>query len=135
MNKVFFSTLPHHAGQLLVALLFTTGSVVQAQTFEQSFAAAQRGDDRTAFAGFKKLAEQGNADAQYVLGLMYDAGRGTPKDERQAVTWYRKAAEQGYASAQLNLGLMYISGQGVSKDVQMASFGGYSPVLKVIKTQ
>ncbi len=51
---------------LLLALALTTGAwvQVQAQTLEQSFAAAQRGDYRTAFAGFKKLAEQGHAGAQ-----------------------------------------------------------------------
>ena len=55
---------------LLLALALTTGAwvPVQAQTFEQSLAAHERKDYRTAFAGFKKLAEQGHAPAQYNLG-------------------------------------------------------------------
>ncbi len=107
---------------LLLALALTTGAwvPVQAQTFEQSLAAAQRGDYRTAFTGFKKLAEQGNASAQYNLGLMYDQGQGVPKDEQQAVVWFRKAAEQGDAHAQHNLGVMYATGRGVSKDEKQA---------------
>ena len=106
---------------LLLALALTTGGWVQAQTIEQSLAAYERFDYRTAFAGYKKLAEQGNASAQFNLGFMYANGQGVPKDDQQAVAWYRKAAEQGNASAQLNLGFMYDKGQGVSKDEQQAA--------------
>ncbi|MDG4550199.1 MAG: hypothetical protein P9G45_07275, partial [Candidatus Contendobacter sp.] len=63
-----------------------------------------------------KAAEQGDADAQFNLGVMYDNGQGVRKDEAEAVKWYRKAAEQGNADAQNNLGWMYTNGQGVRKD-------------------
>ena len=106
---------------LLLALALTTGGWVQAQTLEQSLAAYERFDYRTAFAGYKKLAEQGNASAQFHLGLMYANGQCVPKDEQQAVVWYRKAAEQGDASAQYNLGGIYEHGRGVvPKDEQQA---------------
>jgi hypothetical protein len=107
---------------LLLALALTTGAwvPVQAQTFEQSVVAHERKDYRTAFAGFKKLSEQGHAGAQYSLGRMYHIGQGVPKDEQQAVAWFRKAAEQGVADAQLDLGLMYDTGRGVPKDEQQA---------------
>ncbi len=107
---------------LLLALALTTGAwvPVQAQTVEQTFAAAQHGDYRTAFAGFKKLAEQGNSGAQHMLGLMYADGRGVPNDDQQAVVWFRKAAEQGNADAQFNLGVIYADGRGVPKDEQQA---------------
>ncbi len=65
-------------------------------------------------------AEQGNADAQLNLGLMYAYGLGVLQDDKQAVNWYRKAAEQGDALAQNNLGLMYRNGQGVIQDWVMA---------------
>ena len=62
-------------------------------------------------------AEQGNADAQYSLGVMYDDGRGVPQDGAEAVKWYRLAAEQGYSLAQFNLGVMYAHGsRGVPQD-------------------
>jgi|GEM_PF-4285027 len=61
-------------------------------------------------------AEQGDAEAQYQLGVMYEYGREVPQDETQAVQWYRKAAEQGYAPAQTNLGVMYRQGRGVAQD-------------------
>jgi len=64
----------------------------------------------------KPLAEQGDASAQYNLGLMYDKGEGVPQDYKTAVKWYTLAAEQGFADAQSNLGLMYALGQGVIQD-------------------
>ncbi len=107
---------------LLLALALTTGAwmPVHAQTFEQSLAAHERKDYGTAFAGYKKLAEQGNARAQLNLGLMYYMGQGVPKDERQAAAWFHKAAEQGDDYAQYNLGVMYDNGRGVPKDDQQA---------------
>ena len=43
-------------------------------------------------------AEQGLAGAQFILGLMYDSGRGVPEDDAEAVKWFRMAAQQGYAN-------------------------------------
>jgi TPR repeat protein len=45
-------------------------------------------------------AEQGDASAQFNLGLMYDNGEGVPENDIEAVKWYRLAAQQGYAKAQ-----------------------------------
>ena len=47
-------------------------------------------------------AEQGNATAQYDLGVMYIDGEGVLKDHAEAVAWFRKAAEQGLSNAQYN---------------------------------
>ena len=68
----------------------------------------------------RKAAEQGDADAQYNLGVCYDNGRGVPQDYAEAVKWYRKAAEQGDADAQYNLGVCYIFGRGVKRDCEEA---------------
>ncbi len=72
--------------------------------FSDGVAAYDRGDYATAFSEWKPLAEQGNAGAQFNLGVMYYKGRGVPQDYAEAVKWYRKAAEQGNAGAQFNLG-------------------------------
>ncbi len=61
-------------------------------------------------------AEQGDAEAQDHLGLMYTKGQGVPQDYVEARTGFRKAAEQGFAAAQNNLGVMYYQGQGVPLD-------------------
>ena len=65
---------------------------------------------------WRQAAEQGDAEAQCNLGLMYDFGNGVPEDDTEAVKWYRKAAEQGFAQAQFNLGMMYYYGHGVPED-------------------
>ncbi len=62
------------------------------------------------------LAEQGVANAQHNLGVMYSKGYGVPEDDKEAVKWYRLAADQGDAKAQFNLGNMYRTGEGVPKD-------------------
>ncbi|MDD0759736.1 tetratricopeptide repeat protein, partial [Shigella sonnei] len=64
-----------------------------------------------------QAAEQGNAAAQFNLGVMYENGQGVRQDYVQAVQWYRKASEQGDAQAQYNLGLMYYDGRGVRQDL------------------
>ena len=94
-----------------------------------------------------RLALQGNAEAQFQLGIVYELGRGVPPDGAEAVRWfrmaaflgvevrrgrgvpqdyaesvkwYRAAAEQGYADAQFNLGFSYKEGRGVPKDYVQA---------------
>ena len=57
-------------------------------------------------------AEQGDANAQYSLGMIYANGGGVPKVNAEAVLWYRMAAEQGDDRAQYNLGVMYANGEG-----------------------
>ena len=64
----------------------------------------------------KRLNIQGDADAQFNLGRMYDTGRGVLQDDAEAVRWYRLAAEQGDVDAQFNLGAMYGTGRGVLQD-------------------
>ena len=64
----------------------------------------------------KDLSEQGNAEAQFNLGLIYYLGDGIPRDYKEAVKWYTKAAEQGNADAQYNLGVMYYIGEGITQD-------------------
>ena len=46
------------------------------------------------------LAEQGDVEAQYSLGIDYDIGSGVQQDEAEAARWYRLAADQGHVGAQ-----------------------------------
>jgi hypothetical protein len=63
-----------------------------------------------------KSANQGDVEAQYNLGLMYENGQGVLQDYKEAIKWYKKSAEQGDKHAQSNLGRMYRYGWGVSRD-------------------
>ena len=87
---------------------------------EDGQAAYRHGDYATAMRLLRPLADQGDASAQFGLGLMYVTGRGVPQDDAQGAAWYRKAAEQGDATAQLDLGSMYFKGQGVPQDYAQA---------------
>jgi uncharacterized protein len=59
----------------------------------------------------RPLADAGNVNAQYNLGVMYDKGLGVERNAADAGKWYRKAAERGQALAQFNLGIMYQRGE------------------------
>ncbi len=67
-------------------------------TFEVGVEAWGRGDYDTALREFRLLAEQGHAEAQLYLGIMYSQGLGVPKDFVQAYRWYTLAADQGNGS-------------------------------------
>ena len=47
--------------------------------------------------------KKGNAHAQFNLGLLYELGRGLPKDLEKAQDWYKLAAAQGHWDAQYKL--------------------------------
>src|SRR5262249_34520322 len=66
------------------------------------------GDYAVALKDVRPLAEQGNADAQFILGKMYLKGQGVPKDPEQANKWFRQAAAQGNADSQFFLGASYL---------------------------
>ena len=107
---------------LLTTLLLaiTLSSTVFGDDFDDGYSAYNKGDYKTAIKLWRPLAEQGDANAQYSLGVMYANGHGVPEDDKQAVKWYRLAAEQGLANAQYNLGLMYENGEGVPEDDKQA---------------
>jgi len=84
--------------------------------FGTSFCASQK-----EYKKWKPLAEQGSANAQYNLGVMYYKGSGVDQDYYAAVRWYKLAAEQGNASAQNKLGGMYYKGRGVTQDYDAAT--------------
>jgi len=65
-------------------------------------------------------AAQGDAKAQYFLGVLYAKGLEVPQDSREALKWFRLSAAQGNADAQSTLGAMYNHGTGVPQDSREA---------------
>ena len=112
---------------ICLTLTLLLGSVLAGcgPDFNKGVAAYESGDFATALGEFRPLAEQGVANAQYNLGVMYDGGEGVPQDYKSAVKWYTLAAEQGDAEAQFNLGNMYRKGEGVPKNAATA-WGWYT---------
>ncbi len=83
------------------------------------------GDYETALTEWQPLAEEGHADSQFGMGLLYANGFGVPLDDDQALKWYRLATDQGHAQAQCNLAVMYANGWGVPQSDEEA-FKWYS---------
>ena len=88
--------------------------------FNEGEKAYHLGDYAAALREWQPLAKQGQAVAQYHLGLLYANGQGVPKDDAQARQWYEKAAVQGYAIAQASLASLYDYGRGGPQDFKMA---------------
>lgn len=69
-----------------------------------------------------RIAERGDAQAQFDLGFMYATGISHFEvDDAEAVTWYRRAAEQGFAPAQSALGRAYAHGPVLEQDFTQAA--------------
>ncbi len=69
----------------------------------------------------RALAEKGDADAQFKVGLMYYLGQGVQRDYFEAFNWFNKAARQGNPYAQYNVGYMYEKGEGTPQDYREAA--------------
>ena len=66
---------------------------------EDADAAVKRRDYATAVRLVRPLAEQGNAGAQYTLGVFYDNGLGVPQDRVTSYMWFSLSAAQGREGA------------------------------------
>jgi TPR repeat protein len=97
---------------LLLALGMASLAPATAGPLEDAFAAYQAHDYETV----EQAAAQGDASAQYILGIMYSFGHGAPRDYPEAARWYRLAAEQGIANAQFQVGFRYDNGLGVVQE-------------------
>ncbi len=96
----------------LLSGMLPPGSSALAGAYEDALAAFKQRDFATAIRLLQPLADQGNANAQLVLGNAYYGN----KDYPEAARWYRRSAEQGNTGAQLNLGAMLETGEGVPRD-------------------
>jgi TPR repeat protein len=97
-------TLKHALAAIILVL--SLAAPVAAGPLEDAKAAWSRGDYATALQIFRPLANQGYAEAQRLLGAMYELGHGVPQNYAEAMKWYRLAADQGNAFAQHSLGVM-----------------------------
>jgi uncharacterized protein len=106
---------------IAIAFLIFFSANTFASPFEDGMSAYNKGDYSTAYNMLKPIAEQGDASAQFNLGLLYLDGKGLPQDYTEAAGWFRRAAEQGDAGAQNNLGTFYSQGLGVVQDYAEAA--------------
>jgi TPR repeat protein len=95
-------------GGATVALALVTASSAIASPIEEAEAAYARGEFAAAAQMFMPLAERGDQNAQFDLGVLYVNGQGVPKDDDQANAWFRKSAARGDVAAEHALALRYL---------------------------
>lgn len=125
------------AAPLLALLLLPLSAPLAdgpASGFDEGMRAADRGDFATALRVWAPLAQQGDAEAQFNIGILYEYGLGVVQDYAEAAECYRMAAVQGNLSAQFSLAVMYSKGRGVAQDhaeaarlYREAAERGYAP--------
>ena len=92
MNKSFLKKL----GLVVVVVALVLSASQSAEGgWNEGYDAYMRDDFTTALKEFRPLAEQGNASAQFNLGLMYRKGWGVPKDYVLAYMWFNISATNG----------------------------------------
>jgi TPR repeat protein len=101
---------------LAFLMLFSNGVAAAAAGFDESTEA----EYKEALAKAIPMAEQGDAEAQYNIGVMYAEGLGVLENDRTGAKWLTLAAEQGYADAQYKLAIMFANGEGVLENHKTA---------------
>ena len=90
-------TLKHAIAAILLVL--SPAGPVAAGPLEDADAALKRRDYATALRFIRPLAERGDANAQYNLGVFYDNGLGVRQDKVRAYMWFNLSAGQGREGA------------------------------------
>lgn len=109
------------ATALCSVLLLAPNYSLHASMTDNAVTAIKKGDFETALKELRPLIEKNDPNAQFLMGMLYDAGSGVAQDQAIAASWYRKAAEQNHLIAQLFLGILHYSGNGVEKDYLKAA--------------
>ncbi len=103
-----------------------------AADFDSGLSAFLNSDYRRAREIWQPLAEDGDAQSQFDVGLMLEGGHGIPPDAEKAAAWYRRAAEQGITEAELSLGRLNEHGRGVARNMVQAAALYRSAAIKGI---
>jgi uncharacterized protein len=88
---------------------------------DEAYGAFQRGYFLTALALALPRAQQGDRNAQTLIGEIYSKGLGVAEDAKTAASWYQLGSEAGDPLATFELAMMYQEGRGVEKDRKLAA--------------
>lgn len=77
-------------------------------------------DAAKALAYFKEADKLGHMKAARYIGLLYQEGRGVPKNDKETASWFKKGAEDGDITSQYLLGKCYEDGTGIERDYALA---------------
>jgi TPR repeat protein len=101
---------------LIVGLVGVCSGVASGQTLQDGLDAYDKKNYKKALEILRPLAEQGDAEAQFKVGNIYDYGRGVSRDFKQAYKWYKLSADKGNGFSIYGLAWLYRNGQGVEKN-------------------
>ena len=104
----------------MLLLLFSTEA--WSADFQKGLEAYNKKDYKTALSEWEPIAEEGQAEAQFMLGMMYRNGRGVPQNSKTAAKWWILAAQQGHVKALYNLGQTYFLGISAPKNYKIALY-------------
>ncbi len=119
--KNLIKNLTGSSWQFLAVVIFAlsiTPNLLQAQSdkFKMAYSAYQNQDFETAGNTWYKLAEGGDINAQYAVGVMELRGETSNASPAGAFKWLKKAADQGHSTAMFNIGVAYWKGSGIKQD-------------------
>ena len=80
----------------------------------------EEGDSEKAVKLYTEAAELGNAEAMYMLALIYHDGEIVKRNDNLAFDYLTRSAMNGNTGAQMMLADNYEKGRGVSKDINEA---------------
>ncbi|NYS62039.1 peptidoglycan-binding protein [Vreelandella salicampi] len=79
----------------MILLLLSGPAALASADYAEAMRHYERQEYRQALQAFGAVARSGDADAQYMLGRLHEAGSGTPQDFVLAHQWYNLAAARG----------------------------------------
>ena len=121
MLAIIMTLTKQSRGWATLMLCLLCSGQLWAADYETGRSAYISGDYARALQILKPLAEEGDPEAQKIMGIMYDYGHGVPKDQAEALNWYLRAAEQGNPDVQYHVGAKYFHGEGAAQDYAAAA--------------
>jgi uncharacterized protein len=100
------------AYQIQLGQSYLTGRDFDGSDFPQDYSEAMR--------WLKRAHDQGAFTATYLLGTMYEEGKGVPVDVPAAIVLYEQAVERGAYLPCVNLARIYAQGKGVPQSRSLA---------------
>lgn len=104
-----------------IAVMIGVASLAQqtalASPLEDALKALEAGSSPKAVETLTRLANEGNARAQFRLGDLYYHGNGVAEDEAMAIYWWKKSAASGNAEAMYQIAHAYLFGITAAKSV------------------
>lgn len=108
---------------LLVVVAIGGYRLLGPSAFERAEGMYRRGDYVSAFQLYLRLANEGDARAQFAVSRIYTEGLGRKiHDPQEGVQWLIRSAERGYPFAALELGDLYFAGDFLEQDLERAEF-------------